>query len=71
MPGKVLVDKNVDNVKNFAVQGEIHISTLLSTPLVPSHLRRKKLQTGNEERNYVDGATGLSSTILPEKMLES
>ena len=41
MPGKVPVDKNVDNVKNFAVQGEIHISTLLSTPLVPSHLRRK------------------------------
>ena len=41
MPGKVLVDKNVDNVKNFALQGEIHISTLLSTPLVPSHLRRK------------------------------
>ncbi len=41
MPGKVPVDKNVDNVKNFAVQGEIHISTLLSTPVVPSHLREK------------------------------
>ena len=70
MPGKVLVDKNVDNVKNFAVQGEIHISTLLSTAC-PQPFAEKKLQTGNEERNYVDGATGLSSTILPEKMLES
>ena len=50
LPGKVPVDKNVDNVKNFAVQGEIHISTLLSTPFVPSHLRRKsyKLVTRRE-----------------------
>lgn len=50
LPGKVPVDKNVDNVKNFAAQGEIHISTLLSTPLVPSHLRRKsyKLVTRRE-----------------------
>ena len=36
LPGKVPVDKNVDNVKNFAAQGEIHISTLLSTPAIHS-----------------------------------
>ena len=50
MPGKVPVDKNVDNVKNFAVQGEIHISTFLSTYEIHSHLRRKsyKAVTTNE-----------------------
>lgn len=41
LPGKVPVDKNVDNVKNFAAQGEIHISTLLSTPAIHSHLAGK------------------------------
>lgn len=41
LPGKVPVDKNVDNVKNFAAQGEIHISTLLSTVAIHSHLAGK------------------------------
>ena len=68
MPGKVPVDKNVDNVKNFAEQVDFHI--VIHTAC-PQPFAEKKLQTGNEERNYVDGATGLSSTILPEKMLES
>ena len=63
LPGKVPVDKNVDNVKNFAAQGEIHISTLLSTRY-PQLFARKKLQSGNETGNYVDGATGLLSTIF-------
>ena len=50
MPGKVPVDKNVDNVKNFAVQGEIHISTLLSTVVHSPDLHRKsyKLVTRRE-----------------------
>lgn len=39
--GKVLVDKNVDNVKNFAAQGEFHISTSLSTTEFHSLLRAK------------------------------
>ena len=41
LPGKVPVDKIVDSVKNFAAQGEIHISTLLSTPAIHSCLPGK------------------------------
>jgi len=45
---KVPVDKNVDNVKNFAAQGEIHISTLFCTGTMHSHLLRKSYKAVTE-----------------------
>ena len=59
MGEKVPVDKNVDNVKNFAAQGEIHISTFLSTCAIHSHLHGKSYKvvtsrqiTSTEQLDY-------------------